>query len=413
MRVTAKREGMEGDLRMTSELVPVTPEVLRWARESVNVSLEEAAKRASVTTERIQQWESGDSEPTLAKLRLLGKLYQRPLAVFLLAEPPTRFASMRDFRRLPGAESHAWSRALHKVYQRAVDQQATAVEILEADGDEPRSRIPAIDLETPTEQAADAIRTALGVSLQQQFSWRRPEDAFAGWLQAVESLGVFVLRTSEVDNREMRGFSMTGPVPVIVVNALDWPRGQVFTLLHELAHLALRETGLCDLLEPSSLGARRIEVWCNAVAGAALMPAPQFLQEAGSGLQGVPPEWELAFMLWDDASLQLLSARWGVSQEAVARRLVVLGQAPPEFYRTKREEFEAAYAREREEERARRRRSPGGPPPHRMTIRDRGKPYVRLVLDAYHRDLLTPSSTSNLLNLKLKHLAALEHEVGA
>jgi len=46
-------------------------------------------------------------------------------------------------------------------------------------------------------------------------------------------------------------------------------------------------------------------------------------------------------------------------------------------------------------------------------VRDRGKPYVRLVLDAYQRDLISLSSVSNLLNLKLKHLSALEHEVGA
>jgi hypothetical protein len=47
-----------------------------------------------------------------------------------------------------------------------------------------------------------------------------------------------------------------------------------------------------------------------------------------------------------------------------------------------------------------------------MTVRDQGKPYVRLVLDAYHREAISASSASNLLSLKLKHLAALEHEVG-
>ena len=256
------------------------------------------------------------------------------------------------------------------------------------------------------EDAAGIIRNALCVPLSEQFLWRRPEDSFAGWLRAVESLDVFVLRTSEVEVEEMRGFSISsGGIPIIVVNALDWPRGQVFTLLHELAHLTLREGGLCDLLEPDSAAIRAVEAWCNAVAAATLMPRDEFLD---NDVIGPPGERE-----WDDDVLVQLSNRWGVSREAVLRRLVTLGRASYAFYRLKREEYLVAYAAYRDEERLRRRQSGGGPPPYRMAVRDRGKPYVRLVLDAYQRDLISLSSVSNLLNLKLKHLSALEHEVGA
>ncbi len=204
----------------------------------------------------------------------------------------------------------------------------------------------------------------------------------------------------------MRGFSIsTGAVPVIVVNALDWPRGQVFTLLHEFAHLMLRQGGLCNLLEPDSPGGRRVEAWCNATAAATLIPAAAFLDNDIFGPGGVR-EWE------DDVVAQA-SQRYGVSREAVLRRLVTLNRASMDFYLAKREEYLAAYAEQREEERARKRgKASGGPPPYRMAIRDRGKPYVRLVLDAYHRDVITPSSLSNLLNLKLKYVAALEREVG-
>ena len=37
------------------------------------------------------------------------------------------------------------------------------------------------------------------------------------------------------------------------------PRGQVFTLVHEFAHLMLREGGLCDLLEPDGYAGRAVE----------------------------------------------------------------------------------------------------------------------------------------------------------
>jgi Zn-dependent peptidase ImmA (M78 family) len=328
------------------------------------------------------------------------------LAVFFLPEPPLTFDAMRDFRHLPGQGDRSWSRSLHKVFRRALDQQEAAIELMEEDGIRPVSAIPALSLDTPTEAAGNIARQELGVTLNAQFSWRNPDESFAGWLQAVEALDVFVLRTSEVAFEEMRGFSISsGQIPIIVVNALDWPRGQVFTLLHEFAHLMLRQGGLCDLLEPDSKEGRKVEAWCNAVAGAILMPGDQFLDNPVIGPAGVHD--------WDDETLVQLSRRWGVSREAVLRRLVTLNRASYEFYRINRQEYLAAYAAQREEEREKRRESTGGPPPYRMAVRDRGKPYVRLVLDAYHREAISASSASNLLNLRLKHLAAIEREVGA
>lgn len=390
---------------MATDLAPVTPEVMRWARESIGASLDEAARRANVKVERVEAWESGDSEPTVAKLRLLAALYQRPLSVFFLPEPPTTFDAMRDFRRLPGATSHAWSRALHKVFRRALEQQDTVAELLEADGEAPTSSVPAASVDMAPEAAGFVARAALGVPLGNQFAWRTPEEALAAWIEAVEALGVLVLRTSDVASEEMRGFSISsGPIPVVVINALESPRGQVFTLLHEFAHLMVREGGLCDLLEPDSPGSRAIEVWCNTVAGATLMPAKAFLDH-----NIISPEGRVE---WEDDVLAQLSGRWSVSQEAVLLRLVALERATFDFYMARRAQYVQAYDDHRAAEKARRKERPGGPPPYRMTVRDRGKPYVRLVLDAYHRDTITPSSLSNLLSLKLKHLGALERELG-
>jgi Zn-dependent peptidase ImmA (M78 family) len=366
----------------------------------------DAAARAGTTEDRVRAWESGEAEPTLAKLRALARFYQRPISVFFLPRPPMTFDAMRDFRRLPGVPDHAWSRPLHKVYRRAVDQQAVAAELMETENETPKVIIPRSSVDIPAEDAARVARQTLGVTLMEQFSWRRPEDAFARWMEAVEAAGVFVLRTSDVPMEEMRGFSIaSGFIPVIVVNALDWPRGQVFTLLHEFAHLILREGGLCDLLEPDSGQGQRVEAWCNAVAAATLMPAAAFLDNDVLRPPGLRD--------WDDDVLAQLSDRWGASREAVIRRLVTLQRATMAFYLEKRAEYQAVYAAQRDEERLRRQRSGSkeGPPPYRMAIRDRGKPYVRLVLDAYQRDLITTSSLSSLLSLKVKHLAALEQEV--
>lgn len=237
---------------MATDYAPVTASVLTWARRSIGVDVAEAARRVRVEVGRLEKWERGDAEPTVVQLRQLAKLYQRPLAVFFLPEPPTDFDTPRDFRKLPGRSDRSWSRALHKVYRRAVCQQEVASELRGEQGEPPHS-VPALDVGQDPEAVAGQAREVLGVSLAQQFSWDRPRDAFGGWLEAVESLGVLVLRTSELPVDDMRGFSVgSDTVPVVAVNAKDAPRAQVFTLLHELAHLTARQGGCAARSSPTA-----------------------------------------------------------------------------------------------------------------------------------------------------------------
>ena len=392
---------------MATDLAPVTPSVLAWARHGVGASIEDAARRAAVPPERLASWEAGEAEPTVAKLRSLADFYLQPLAVFFLPEPPASLEPFRDFRKLPSGSDAAWDRAMHKVYRRALIQQATVSELLEQEGELQPARLPALRLTDGTEAAGEAARAALGVSLADQWTWNRAEDALAGWLEAVEALGVLVLRTSDVPLERMRGFSLSqSHVPVIVINAQDARYGQVFSLAHEFAHLMLREGGLCGLFEPDSGAGRQIESWCNATAGSLLMPRTSLIKDESAA---APVDRD-----WSDAELTELSERYGVSKEAVLLRLVTLGRASRQLYVARRQQYSSAYADQREQDKQRRKAAKRkGPPRHRMVIRDQGKPYVRLVLDAYYRNAITLSSLSTLLDMQIKHLHKLEKELGA
>ncbi|GAB3888767.1 ImmA/IrrE family metallo-endopeptidase [Terrabacter terrigena] len=388
---------------MATEVAPVTPTVLRWARESVGATVADAAKRAGVTEDRLLSWEAGEAEPTLAKLRSLAKLYQRPLAVFFLDEPPREFDAMRDFRRLPDTDESAWSRPLHKTYRRAVEQQEIMAELLRADDIPVGAKVPLAAVDEHPEEAGSRARAALHVTLEDQRGWRNPDVALKGWLEALEEAGVLVLRTSEVASAEMRGFSMPGEVPVVMINATDPPRAQIFTALHEFAHLMLHAEGLCDLIGSSTGTAAQVETWCNAVAAATLMPREPFLAALGDAATYSNS--------WEEDVIGQLSERWVVSREAVVRRLLSLNLTSATFYQQKRDEYRTAFENWRAEEKLRRRGKSGGPPPYRMAIRDRGRPYVRLVLDAYQRNAISTSSLSRLLALRTKHIPDLEREV--
>ena len=84
-------------------LAHVTPEVLRWARESIGFEVEDAAARIRVPPEKLEGAESGDVLLTLRQAERAADVYDRPLAALFLPEPPEEEPQEAQFRRLPGA----------------------------------------------------------------------------------------------------------------------------------------------------------------------------------------------------------------------------------------------------------------------------------------------------------------------
>ena len=69
----------------------ITPKVLKWARESARISLEDAASKISVSSNKLNDWEEGISQPTIKQAETLAKTYRRPFAVFFLPDIPRDF----------------------------------------------------------------------------------------------------------------------------------------------------------------------------------------------------------------------------------------------------------------------------------------------------------------------------------
>lgn len=253
------------------------------------------------------------------------------------------------------------------------------------------------------EEVAHRLRNALAVSIHDQLSWRGDKQPLETWIAAVERLGVLVFQTGDVPRDEMRGFSISEDVlPVIVLSGKDHPRGRIFTLMHELAHLALRSSGICDLSEESGRRARSYgtETFCNRVAGAILVPRNALLEQRE--LIGVTSPRE-----WSDDELRRLAARFSVSREVMARRLVHLQKATRAYYERMRRQFVAEYAMLRKRD-----KKQGGPGVHVMVARDNGKTYSILVLRAYDQGRIPAADVSEYLGARLKHLPGIENQVG-
>jgi len=377
--------------------IPINGDVLRWAREQRGLGLEVAAKRLKITPERLAGIEAGDEDPTVAKLREMSEKYKRPLIVLLLDGVPQDFTALKDFRSLRSDDESSYSPALRDEIRRAREQQEIFAELNQALGEElVTSSLPT---GTNAQELGTALRDYLDLDEVALVSTRNADDQLALWRSAVEAKGILVLQASRVKVGEMRGFSLSDEQPhVIVLNGQDAARGKIFTLLHELAHLSSRSSGLCDL-HSQSREPNDIEVFCNAVAGEAILPSARLLAMpvVANHMPGRP---------WTDRELEAIQkVAGGASREVVLRRLVALGRATREEYKAKRDEYRDAYEEWR---RDRNKASSGGPPPHRMQLRDRGRVFVRSVFDAHADGFVTLAELTDLVGVKTQHLQKLQ-----
>jgi Zn-dependent peptidase ImmA (M78 family)/DNA-binding XRE family transcriptional regulator len=375
--------------------------LLVWARESAGLKRSEVSQKLNVSEDAIGKWEGDEDKPSISQLRKLSEVYKRPLAVFYLPEPPTDFQALRDFRRRDEKQELRLSPKLRYEIRQSEERRDAALELLDSMDERIRPFSGSASIFQNPEHTAKTIRAMLGVKFADQLRWKKGQyDPFNNWRLAIERAGVLVFQATDIDPDEAAGFSLkNAKLPVITVNIKDSPNARAFTLLHELTHLMLHQNSVCNELSREGKrerDAEKVEVFCNHVAGAVLIPRDLLLDEPSVSNHSSGPEWE-------DTDLEALSARYGASREAVLRRLLILGRTDKEFYRAKREQY-----REEWEENQKNRPKGGFAPPHQIALSSGGKTFIDLVLRSYYRKKITLSDVSSLLGVRLKHLPKIE-----
>ncbi|HWX85000.1 MAG TPA: ImmA/IrrE family metallo-endopeptidase [Xanthobacteraceae bacterium] len=126
-----------------------------------------------------------------------------------------------------------------------------------------------------------SIGETLGVTLEQFRAEKSVTDAFSVLRAGAEKAGVFVLlmgnlgtHHTDIDVRIFRGFALADDVaPFVVINEKDSRAAWSFTLLHELAHIWLGQTGISGYD-----GEADVERFCDSVAARFLL-APTELEQ--------------------------------------------------------------------------------------------------------------------------------------
>jgi Zn-dependent peptidase ImmA (M78 family) len=364
--------------------VSVEPTILIWARESIGLSVDEVVKKIrGITINTIKGWETVGStvKPTFAQIEKLSKIYKRPLSAFLLPAPPKEPPFPKDFRTLPSEEKQLLKPKTHLAVRRARRFQYSAIELIKELGEESKKISIRANLSDDPEILAEEVRMQFGIKGFPSRVSLTKETALDEWIKILENNGILVFQISITMNKEIRGFSLIDEnAPAIVLQRSDETSAKIFTLFHELAHLLLREGGICDL-EESDISH---EKFCNHFAGAFLVPKNELL---GHSVVQAHPRMEE----WPDNLLKKLAWYFKVSPEVILRRLLTLGRTSKKYYLKKHKEWKSKYKKPfgRKDEKTE----------IKVCLQERGKKYTSMVFDAYERRKIDEMRTADYLGV--------------
>lgn len=389
-----------------AEKAYITAKVFKWARESAKMTEEIAASKVAVSIDKLKDWEKGEDYPTIRQAQTLAKAYRRPFALFFLPDVPTDFQPLQDFRKTGSKELSTSSIFIIREIQQ---KQAWISEVNE---DNNENRVPFIGRFTIKDNpvlVAKDILTTLNINPLNYKS----NNPIIEWIDKAESNGIFISRTSfihsrlKLDSNEIQGFAIADNfAPFIFINSDDWNAPQLFTLVHELSHLWIAETGISNDIGPSIKNAgdyNPIELFCNEVAANALMPKEFIDSLDNKSFDNAKEVFKNAKMIGVSSFALLVRAlNLNIISISAYKQLKQLADIEYNEF-LKREEAKKIKQKEKEKS--------GGPNYFLLQLNRNSRLFTQTVLDAFRGGVIEPSMASNLLNVQVNKFPKLEAQM--
>ena len=314
----------------------VQKRLLRWARTRAGLDSASAAKGIT-TREKWEDWEEdGGSFPTFKQAVGLAKKLHVPFGYLFLTNPPEEPLPLPDLRTKYGAAGTKPSPAFLDVVYDALRKQEWYHDYLQEQDADPVPFVGRFTEATPVATVAEDISRTLRLDQSLRHQARDIDDYFRLLVRQAEAVGLLVLRSSIVGNNthrpldpdEFQGFAKPDNLaPLVFVNQNDYLSAQVFTLLHEFAHIWIGVSGVSDVdyldrpVDQSAVHQRH----ADQVAAEALVPAKDFVAR-----------WEI---YPNEDRLDHLRRDYCVSIFVVLRRAYDLGKLSLAEYRSRYDEL--------------------------------------------------------------------------
>lgn len=283
----------------------ITPSVLEWAIKRAGVSAESIHKKA-------EQWVSGKARPTFKQAVDIAKTLQIPFGYLWLKEPPKEQEIIPDLRTIGNGGLAQIPLELKTVVNDVKQKQEWFKEYAKTNGILKCEAIGRFKGSDDTQEIADDVTARLEIQ-DLVGSGCDKDRMLKNLIEKIEKLGILVMRNSilrgntkkKLNLDTFRGFAIFDEfAPLIFINTNDSKAGQIFTLMHEVAHLWIGQSGISDSDIREN---NKIELACNEIAAKILMPKTK--------IQKAFREFD------DDRWLECIADRFSVSTLAVLNRL--------------------------------------------------------------------------------------------
>jgi len=322
--------------------IKVKPDVLKWAREAMGFDVPTAAKKLSIKPTLVSDWEQKEQPISIARLRKVANVYKRSLAVFLLPNAPHVATFPPDFRTLDSVKTDTLSPETRLAIRKAQRNREFFIELLESLNQKYKRADVSFSLEDSPSDLAAKFRKKVGVELKTQFGWDDKAAALKEWISVVESLGILVFQMP-MPIKELRAFCLRDrSLPLaVVLNTKDDPHGRIFSLLHEVSHLLIKQSDIDRLTarKGEAEGHKIVEWFANSFAGSFLVPEISLLEDRYA---------KRYLETKSDGDLARLRGLYKVSPEVILRRFLELGRITEKEYREKKILLEQEMDRYRE-----------------------------------------------------------------
>jgi Zn-dependent peptidase ImmA (M78 family) len=329
----------------------------------------------------------------------MAKVYHRSLLVFFMSAPPRKGDRGQDFRTLPEGHSGAQEALLDVVIRKVKARQSMIRAVLEEEDEARRlSFVGSMTVSDGPDAVLASIQRTLGVDLPNFRKQPSPDDAFTLLRSASEKAGIFVLLIGDlgshhtaIDLETFRGFALADEIaPFVIINDHDSRAAWSFTLLHELAHIWLGQTGVSG--GPAEIS---IERFCNHIAGEFLLPSI-----------------ELAQLRLNDVGdfnsvirqISTFASERNLSNSMVAYKLYIARIIDIVTWQKCSQTFLRLWVAERERRREREREQEGGPNYYIVRRHRLGTALVHLVIRMMDSGALTTSRAGLILGVKPKNV---------
>lgn len=265
--------------------VNINADMLTWAIARAGYDLHEFANKVPDVVE----WIEGAKKPTVKQLEDFSKKVYLPFGYFFLPEPPKEKLPI-PFFRTNGTQANQVSVNVYDAILLLEQRQDWLKDYLKENEFEPLSFVGKYRNSSNVQEIVSDIRKSLNLAEDWANHYKTWQDALECLIHHIEDIGIFTAFNGIVENNthrpipvdECRGFVLVDEMaPCMFINNSDAKAAQMFTIVHELAHIWTGHSAGFDFrkLEPAN---DPIEQLCDKVAAEFLVPEAMFRKVWGS-----------------------------------------------------------------------------------------------------------------------------------